>query len=499
MSRREFTKLTFGATVAVAMRSGLTPDTYYTATQVNAPTLPIPDGKRLPFGWSAFAVDASTEGTILTFPKNLPDGPLRLRLTVAIDTREAKRMDVQSAQSTTLLGEFDLRFAYATEIYELLLSSEKARLLKQEGIRLRLTQATSPIWFLSPAPDRTYSGLQAHVIADVGSATSKNAFWNNFGSIRSVQQFSWMEGCVTDGLLDWWQKSHSPIAKKALETHVGLFFDKQQRLVYENARSEPADGTIYGIECPLPMAALAQWQPNHPALDLLISYAQRKALPNGLIHDGTLTTEGYYTLAYPLAVLARQRNDVSLARIALAQLQYRQEALVTSDIIYQRQNADGTVKEYPNWGRGVVWYVLGTIRTLKALEPFVNQLNAYVVNELKARFNQTTERLLSVRSAQGYWHAFVGEPETGIDTSATAGIAAALALATRAGWLPSETLNRLAITQQALLTQVTPDGFLTGACQSNRGGIELQRNGYRVISQYAAGLMAQFLIALKSD
>ena len=500
MNRREFTQRTLFYALAVSIPRGLEQTPYWVVSAVKAPEQTIPAGKRLPFGWPAFAVSPNESGddVILHFPKQVPQKPLRLRLTVAIDTREAKKVEVRSAQTNQWLGELDLRFSYATELYEVLLSTEKAAILRQEGIRLRMISGTSPIWFLAPDKNSAYAGLQPHVLTDTAYANPETAFWANLGSLRSIQQFSWMEGCVTDGLLDWWLKSRSPEAKKALEAHFALFFDSQQRLVYENARSEPADGTIYGIECPLPLATLAHLQPNHPALDLLVSFARRKSQSNGLIQDQSLTTEGCYTLAYPLAVLARQRQDVELARSALANLQHRQEALVTPDVVYQGRNQAGEWNAYPNWGRGLVWYLLGTVRTLNELNPLAAQLDPAVLQNLKATFLQTAGRMLKDRDAKGYWHGFVGEPQTGIDTSATAGIAAALALATQYGWLPSETLKTLEITKKALFQHLTPDGFLTGACQSNRGGVELQRSGYRVISQYAAGLMAQFLVAMKT-
>ncbi|WP_138993199.1 glycoside hydrolase family 88 protein [Larkinella sp. C7] len=500
MNRREFTQRTLFYALAVSIPRGLEQNSYWVASAVKAPKLELPAGKRVPFGWPAFAVlpDKSGDDVILHFPKPIPQKPLRLRLTVAIDTREAKKVEVRSAQTNQWLGELDLRFSYATELYEVLLSTEKAAILRQEGIRLRMVSGTSPIWFLAPAKNPDYAGLQPHVLADTAPANPETAFWSNLGSLRSIQQFSWMEGCVTDGLLDWWLRSRSTEAKKALESHFALFFDDQQRLVYENARSEPADGTIYGIECPLPLAALAQRQTHHPALDLLVSFARQKSQPNGLIQDQSLTTEGCYTLAYPLAVLARQRQDVELARLALANLHHRQEALVTPDVVYQGRNQAGEWNAYPNWGRGLVWYLLGTVRTLNELNPLAAQLDPTVLQNLKATFLKTAERMLKDRDAQGGWHGFVGEPQTGIDTSATAGIAAALALATQYGWMPSETFKTLEITKKALFQYLTPDGFLTGACQSNRGGVELQRSGYRVISQYAAGLMAQFLVAMKT-
>jgi unsaturated rhamnogalacturonyl hydrolase len=43
--------------------------------------------------------------------------------------------------------------------------------------------------------------------------------------------------------------------------------------------------------------------------------------------------------------------------------------------------------------------------------------------------------------------------------------------------------------QKGLLTYLTPDGFLTGSAQVNKGGESLQRNGFRVISPYTLGFL----------
>jgi unsaturated rhamnogalacturonyl hydrolase len=49
---------------------------------------------------------------------------------------------------------------------------------------------------------------------------------------------------------------------------------------------------------------------------------------------------------------------------------------------------------------------------------------------------------------------------------------------------------------QALTGELTPDGYLANTAQNNKGGEELQRGGYRVISPHAIGLLAQLSAAL---
>jgi hypothetical protein len=64
-----------------------------------------------------------------------------------------------------------------------------------------------------------------------------------------------------------------------------------------------------------------------------------------------------------------------------------------------------------------------------------------------------------------------------------------LAIGAHKGWFPPELGRQAAIALEALWSRITPDGFLLGSCQVNRAGEALQRSPYRVISQYAMGLM----------
>lgn len=48
---------------------------------------------------------------------------------------------------------------------------------------------------------------------------------------------------------------------------------------------------------------------------------------------------------------------------------------------------------------------------------------------------------------------------------------------------------------QGLKEYISADGFVRNATQINRGGEELQESGYRVITQFSMGLMAQLRAA----
>ncbi|MBC7927866.1 MAG: glycoside hydrolase family 88 protein, partial [Bryobacteraceae bacterium] len=82
------------------------------------------------------------------------------------------------------------------------------------------------------------------------------------------------------------------------------------------------------------------------------------------------------------------------------------------------------------------------------------------------------------------------------DTSGSAGIAAALAIGVREGWLDAKARSAAAKTLAGLRAHLTPDGFLGGVTQANKAGEGLQRGDYRVIYQMGVGIMGQLIAAL---
>ena len=209
--------------------------------------------------------------------------------------------------------------------------------------------------------------------------------------------------------------------------------------------------------------------------------------------ENTWTTEGCYTVAYPLAAIAQVRQDPELAQVALDQLRYRTQYLADESAIYQRATLAGE-QAYRNWGRGVAWYLLGTIKTLAILKKSFGELDG--THEVQQAFVAATQMIKSHRNAQGLWYGYLDESATEVDASASAGIAAAMAWGVRLGILPKKNLRAARTTYRALHDYLTPDGFLTQVSQINRGGEDLQRSGYRVISQFGMGLMGQLKAAL---
>jgi rhamnogalacturonyl hydrolase YesR len=168
--------------------------------------------------------------------------------------------------------------------------------------------------------------------------------------------------------------------------------------------------------------------------------------------------------------------------------------LTDETAIYQRSTLDGH-KTFKNWGRGVAWYLLGTIKTYKHIKD--NKLeNLQGIKALMDSFTKLSRMVLGHQNEKGMWMAYTDRKETGVDTSATAGIAAAFAWGVKYELLEQNYLSHARMAYQGLQEYISADGFVRNATQINRGGEELQASGYRVITQFSIGLMAQLRAAM---
>jgi rhamnogalacturonyl hydrolase YesR len=194
-----------------------------------------------------------------------------------------------------------------------------------------------------------------------------------------------------------------------------------------------------------------------------------------------------------MAVLAKQQRDIDLAHNALRQVLVRQRRLFDGKAFSRthKVHPDGRVSQGDrNWCRGIAWQLLGLTRTIIALEGL---LDLAAAREEAARL---AKWIVRYQLPNGLWSVFVDEPQLRPDTSGSAGIAAALALGAGHGWLDDGTRAAAVKCLDGLKPYLTPDGFLAGASQSNKGGPELQRSDYRVIYQMGMGLIAQLIAAL---
>ncbi len=449
--------------------------------------LTIPDNQRVPFGWRAAEVDR--EGVtislqLLTSPEEYTK--YFLRISIAIDIREEKTVTATIPGTDVKLGEFDIRYAPVFTPFEIPVEKILVSQIARNGIRLTLTKGESPLWIFRESASIMPKTFLPHLLCLPQKTAPLNEFREVFASVSSVQTLGWRGGCVWDGLYELHARQNDERALLALQQQMALFTEGD-KVVYENGRSVPVDNRVSGIEYTLPYAILAKMQPDHPFLDKVSASWDSRKGDDGLVADGRYATaEGCYTVAYPMAVIARQRQDESLAQSALIQLSGRNVLLKDEDF-YLRYDLEKQQYSFKNWARGAAWFLLGNIHTLRQLEGTID------IGAQKNVFRNAVDTVIARQNAQGVWHCFMDQPDVLPDTSGSAGIAAAIAIGVNSGFLPKKYRRHARKALRGLLPYLTPDGYLGGVAQDNRGGLELQSGPYRVLAQMGMGLLAQLV------
>lgn len=450
---------------------------------------PEPPPAELRPGWSCFCVRPGGRGKAILHWRKGVRGPARLRLTVAFDARENIRIRVACARTREVLGHFDIRFAYPFQPFDVELTPQQAELAAAEGVDLAMVEGTGPLWFFRKTPPGAGISLLPHLRSE--RAATVESFAQALWSPAIAQPFGWMEGCVLDGLQQRLAGLGGKRDGEALKQHLATYFEKRKMPRYAPHTEAPVR---HGSEGLLPFAVLAKHDPTHPSFDGMLEFCERAANASGLIRDGQITTaEGCYTLAYPLAALGKARDDGRLRALAVTQLLHRIDRLTSPGILYLRA-ADSGERTFANWARGLAWFALGIVRTLGELPP------EEAPESVREAFRWCAELALKWQGPDGLWSCFIDQPETGVETSGSAGIATALAAG--AGLLadPARALRAARAAHRELMSRyLVPGGFLGTVSQANRDGERLQRNGYRVIGHFGAGLLAQLDALLQAS
>lgn len=465
----------------------------------------------MPSGWTAVPLDQAA-GVRLTWPadetrnQKLPAGTdCRLRLAVALDYRDAQLVEARLAESGTLLGCFDIRFAYVFQLFELPLTSEQAEAALREGVVLRRCGGELPLWIFDELGGEAKLRLFAlHLVAGADADADADAdtdpmerFLDSFVSLSSLQPFGWLEGCVLDGLYALRPVLGAAKIDPALDAHLAEYIAADGRLHYEDLHGRAADDSFTTIEATLPLAVIAKYRPDHPVVERALAYWTAKSDGGaGAITDGqTVTAEGMYTVAYPLAVIASREKRGDLAEQAVRQMLLRRDTLAVGPHVYLRYAQRTGERTFRSWARAFAWYMLGMTRTWIELKQS-DHAGLPEMAAIEEELLRIADVALGWRQSSGLWSCFLDEPQTEIDTSGSSGIAAALALGAGHGLLAQRHLDAAAESLASLRPYLTPDGILSGVAQHNAGGVELQRGGYRVLSQMGMGLMAQLYAGL---
>jgi unsaturated rhamnogalacturonyl hydrolase len=296
---------------------------------------------------------------VLGFPLEAPNTPVFIRLTAAIDFREEKRLSLITTISNKVIGEWVMTFAHPYQPFEFEIPERFTDIIRKEGIRINLSQGEDNAWFYA-SDENIPEGFQPHLLVG-NSPGSIEDFFNNLYSMNSFSPFGWMGGTVQDALFTLHKQGHAK-ASFTLRQHLEHYLDDEVGIRFESPNTIPLDGSFNSIEDFLPFAAIVTLYPTHPSIDKALAFMLEGRDENGVIGGNHITTEGCYTLAYPLMAIGLNRNMDSFIQIALDQLEVRKSLLTDEEAIYQRSSRGGQ-KSYRNWGRGVAWYLLGLVKT----------------------------------------------------------------------------------------------------------------------------------------
>jgi len=452
-------------------------------------TLPIPDGHRVAFGYNYFSLPVGGEGLPLECG-NIPagfEGEAYLRLQVAIDTREEDEVEVYLGKSGRKVGQLSIWYPTGLQLFQSRLDCDP-RLLREEGIRLQQSDGKNTMYFVSSLADNGSHLL----LVDKNHKTEEKQWIRTLCSDRSLQPFGWTEGTGLDGLQELYVRGKDKRALKAVRSHLDKYLVDDKNLVYVDLWARPRDNTFTNLEAGLPFATIAQHQAHHPSVNLFIDFCKKRVDAGHKFLPDKLSTEGCYTLAYPLTQLGKALKKPELFELALIELEHRIKYLADDKAVYNIGSiSKGTVAERQNWGRGFVWFLLGIVRSAEILQNESQFKGHSRIEKLKEAYRYYSKIALSHQRPDHSWGAYLDQPQTGFESSATAGLAAAFAHGHRIGWLSEFSKTDLNNVYQRLLKHVTPDGFLMDVTQHNAGSIDLLQKGtYRVIAQYSLGFMA---------
>jgi len=466
------------------------------ATEVSFKDRSYDISKRIPLGWKSFSVSKDQPSVIIFDQKkiNYNGDYFYLRISSALDFRENVVLKAYLPESRVELGVFDIKYSHPFQPFEIKISDKYLHQVLTEGIGLSLIQGNGDIRFYDVDQDKKDNiGLQPHLLMPV-NVNKEKVFFTNLYSMNSFSPFGWLGGSVQDALLEL----HLLGNKKATSTlidHLGCYLHSEEGIIYENTHTQPTERTFNSIEDLLPFAAITYLYPDHISINLATDFFKKLVHPSDIDVDAEFTTEGCYTLAYPMAAIANKHKHADLGRLAISHLVLRMNILARDEGISQRSSSQGK-GSYKNWGRGVAWYLLGIAKSVREL----NQAglgNEEDLREVIKSYIAQSNFALSLQNKEGMYYSYIDNTSTGVDTSATAGIAASFAWGYNIGLLDREFLDASILAYNGLMNYISEDGFLREISQINRGGEDLQKNGYRVMSQFGLGLLGQLYAAIQ--
>ncbi|MCW8130275.1 MAG: glycoside hydrolase family 88 protein [Planctomycetota bacterium] len=408
--------------------------------------------------------------------------PRHLLLVVAADCRYDATLTL-GMPSTGWHHAVELSFSSVAQRLYVELPREVIARLHETPLQLK-SYGEAPVWFV--APRAGVESLVPHLL--MGSVSGNPRAAMDRLAEPALAPFGWMGGCIVEALEMWAKTPNGGNYARALDAWFARYLSKDS-LVYDGVRSERIENRFESIEATLPIASIARRSPGHPALDAARRFWDEARKPDGSVRDHSFTAEGSYTVAYPMMALGKRLNDAALCEDALRQLRMRRENLIYQGDLYLRALNGG--RSYRNWARGIAWYLLGLVHTLREAGPDAPA-------DLREHLNERAAWIRSRMRSDFLWDNFLDEPGAPPDASGSCGIAAALMAAWNAGLLNENPRSWAESTSAAALQLLHADGYLGSVAPNNKRGEAVQHLARRTCEPFALGLLAQLLHGLAS-
>ncbi len=407
-------------------------------------------------------------------------GSASFRLTLVSDLNTFQKFSVYTT-GNVLIDSMDLSLGTPFQLVQCKIQEKHVSDVLENGLKVQLKGKGSPVGVITRT-EHNLDNFLPHLLMP-GSRPIREEFLDKMASLACLTEYGWQEGCVIDGIARLSETAKDGKRyKQNLEKHLSVIFPDDEGINHDYEK--------IGMEFTSCLAQLALWKPDHPEINHVLDYWKRKTDSMGVIKNGNkIVAEGNYTVAWPLAVMAQQLNRPELAQEAIHQLRLRRKYLVDEHgAIWLRYNFKTQERTFPMWSRGLTWYVLGLARTLDVLPDPPKDL----IEELR----RATDYLISMQRADGMWTVFAGDPETAPETSGTSGVATAMAIGVRRGWLGKDAEASALLAMKGVEKRLTADGFLDGVAEENKGGLQFQRETKGALCNWGMGLFAQLLAEL---
>ncbi|MFJ5335207.1 glycoside hydrolase family 105 protein [Pectobacterium sp. CHL-2024] len=321
------------------------------------------------------------------------------------------------------------------------------------------------------------------------------------GLTIQFEEWDWEVGV---GLYGFWKLAHLTQDDTMLTTLANWYQEKLDAGLPPRQINSTAPMLVLALLCQDKPDAPAQWRETvSDWADWLLHSLPKtedggfqhtvKERPNtGQLWDDTLFMAGLFLVV--AGKLLSRRDLIEEAEYQLV-THARYLADVRSGLWYHGWTFVGR-HHYANafWGRGNAWITL-VLPEMRVLAE--DQLSAPVLRTLEAILEQQTTTLAHCQHESGLWHTLLDDPDSPLETSASAGFIAGILTARRLGMLHDFPQDVLEKGYAAVVAQIDAQGVVQGVSDGTAMGHDLQfyRDIPNVAVPYGQALVMLMLLA----